>query len=1143
MRALLWFGLLPATLHAIDGVPGHCLQFSGGGWIAPGAPFAAELAGAQGHCTFEAWFSATPQEYGVLLGHNLAGGGNSLQVVVDSAGRILVYEPVGDVEIVGPAVGDGGWHHFAYARDGGTGRLWVDGVLAGEHAADFVFAATDLWSFGQEWDGAVPSQQLVGRLEELRAWTVARSEAQVRQGLHWTLAGSETGLAAVWQLNEGAGSVCVSHSGLSATLTGGAWTASDAPLGGGAAVGLTVAAPGRHDFGAACLTIEAQSVTGPLELVATRLDLAPDAGPGWPGDLTGRHWILERFGAGSLEGVLELGTAEDLTETDRLTPGRLALFVRGVNATGPVWAEAARAASVSAATDQAVFVGAPLVGQFALARDGTPALTALTPASGAIGVAPGDSLRLHFDRPVLPGAGALEISRRVDGQPLASLPASAFVCSGNAAAAAPPSLAWMESYEAVAAAGLFVDGEGRPSSPLAAGLWQWTTALPLTQVDTGLPVLGGNRGRWADLDGDGDLDMLLAGSVGVESYLLEAFNEGGEFTPWTSPSGWGAYLAAIALGDWDGDGDLDAAKTGGVESIGHPLQLFRNLDAGALAREPWALEGCFDVYPTLEFVDTDGDGDLDLFLMANDDDSGYEPVTRLFRNDGGSFEAVEVGLPEGATGDADWGDMDADGDPDLLVSNAFIEGVFRNVVLRNEGGVFVDAQAGLPDLESYLARWVDIDLDGDLDVLLFCASHRPGVSGVYRNDGGSFTLSQDDLPNVRDAQLDLGDIDGDGDFDLAITGNTEDGWIATVYRNDQGSFQRVGTGLFQSGRGFFDFGDYDGDGDLDLLQTDMSYVHLYRNDMPPANTAPSPPAQFTASLAGDAIELAWSRGADTETPPEGLTVNLQVETPDGGQWLAGNARPAAGALLGPWPGNAGGALQRTLTAPLAQTPLLAQEWRLLLCRAQSVDPGWLCSPAVCDTLDLGQSTHWLELSNPAAMGPADLLSWELADLEALAAVEVQIAGDETFAAPLLTERLPWTGAGRELFGGVRVGDLADFAALPRGVPLFWRMRPIYADARHCTLFSLQPGEFLLLEPPLPPLELAIALEGDDRVLSWPPVEATLAVYLVYAAGEADAPWPSGWTLAAPPLHETAWVDGAAAGERRFYRVKAVVLEP
>ncbi len=329
----------------------------------------------------------------------------------------------------------------------------------------------------------------------------------------------------------------------------------------------------------------------------------------------------------------------------------------------------------------------------------------------------------------------------------------------------------------------------------------------------------------ADLDGDGDLDLAVASEYAPNRILL---NDGaGSFGDVSD-----ARLSRrtgdhedVAIADFDGDGDLDLVFVGEDDQVyGYHLNDGCGVFEDVTDRLP--RRGTSNAVVAGDY---DRDGDADLYIGNNGQDF-------LFVNDGTGRLADATGrsLPPSAdiTQDAAAGDVDGDGDLDLALGNE--DG---NILLINDGkGVFASG-ALLPRGNREETRDADLeDVDGDGDLDLYFANTRLFTEGADPQDrlllndgGGGFAdatathLPAESEPTMTAAFV---DFDGDGDPDL-VTGSIGDlsGRTATMpYR----AFRNDGSGRFSAapealpsgtaGNGFdIEAGDFDGDGRLDLF--------------------------------------------------------------------------------------------------------------------------------------------------------------------------------------------------------------------------------------------------------------------------------------------------------------------------------------
>ena len=183
--------------------------------------------------------------------------------------------------------------------------------------------------------------------------------------------------------------------------------------------------------------------------------------------------------------------------------------------------------------------------------------------------------------------------------------------------------------------------------------------------------------------------------------------------------------------------------------------------------------------------DLDGDGDLDLVLAKG----RHTPILdRVLLNDGkGGFVASDLGPTADRTYTAALADLDGDSDLDVLTSNDRPD---RKLVYLNDGkGRFAVAGTwGVPEWSTRNAAVADLNGDSKVDVI---AANRPGPSYVCLNEGGGrFAKDCIAIPAESATSIVPADFDKDGFIDLAVP--SRDGGQSRIYFNDgKAGFRRT----------------------------------------------------------------------------------------------------------------------------------------------------------------------------------------------------------------------------------------------------------------------------------------------------------------------------------------------------------------
>ncbi|MEZ4859346.1 MAG: T9SS type A sorting domain-containing protein [Flavobacteriaceae bacterium] len=284
------------------------------------------------------------------------------------------------------------------------------------------------------------------------------------------------------------------------------------------------------------------------------------------------------------------------------------------------------------------------------------------------------------------------------------------------------------------------------------------------------------------------------------------------------------YGGSFASGDIDGDGDHDLMMSG--LNPGRDTALYLNDGSGGfteVAGTPFPNASATVTY----FIDLDGDDDLDLYFSGIGFSIGE--FTHIYLNDGtGVFtQLANSSLPEFQGSGATIGDVDGDGDPDIIIAAQDKNGVYVADVFLNDGDANFAPMGTNTFTKVKLASlaFIDIENDGDADVVISGEQQNGSPSTqLYINDGtGNFSPDGNTVFEAHFANdVDVTDTDNDGDLDLLMSGmNGTNEPKTLLYLNDgTGAFSLLANNnLQQTFAGANTFADLDNDGDRDILIT------------------------------------------------------------------------------------------------------------------------------------------------------------------------------------------------------------------------------------------------------------------------------------------------------------------------------------
>ncbi|RFN58861.1 T9SS type A sorting domain-containing protein [Marixanthomonas ophiurae] len=314
----------------------------------------------------------------------------------------------------------------------------------------------------------------------------------------------------------------------------------------------------------------------------------------------------------------------------------------------------------------------------------------------------------------------------------------------------------------------------------------------------------------ADIDGDGDIDVLANSLVNQNLAWYENTNGQGDFVAQQIVSS--TSTSSISAADIDNDGNIDVVSAGGDQ-----VAWFKNLDGeGSFGPQQVILTTSSSAYDAIT-SDIDGDGDLDVVSGFFSDDTTPAIVWNENLDGAGNFGTMqEINNTAQYAISLYLNDINNDGNIDVLFASQDRIGYNKNV---DGNGTFETQQNITYNVEAPTSVYAaDINGDGNMDIL--SASEIDGEIAWYENlEGyGNFSLQKSISQKMFGTRTVVAsDIDGDNDMDVLATVNTKIEWYENLDGNGNFSLHKnIITDQYAS---FVDasIADIDRDGDKDVV--------------------------------------------------------------------------------------------------------------------------------------------------------------------------------------------------------------------------------------------------------------------------------------------------------------------------------------
>ncbi|WP_375579095.1 FG-GAP-like repeat-containing protein [Marivirga tractuosa] len=405
----------------------------------------------------------------------------------------------------------------------------------------------------------------------------------------------------------------------------------------------------------------------------------------------------------------------------------------------------------------------------------------------------------------------------------------------------------------------------------------------------GVPALGNSQSEWLDFNYDGFPDLIVDGATENGNRIFSLYRNNGDNTF----SSEGLPVSALEkshflLMDVNSDNFTDIIYTGENSSAVPETKVLLGSATG-FVETAYNLPAMHSAQ--LAAVDFDQNGHSDILMMGVNSSGNIE--SSLWLNDGNDFYESGITLPQVYRGT--WAVLEVNEDlyHDILISGEKADGFFTTKIYLNQDGEDIVNQANSA-LDDYLIQEMvtaDVTENGKLDLIISGRnnSFSPFVK-IYENSSGQFSEFSAGLSTLSSSSIEVIDVENDGDLDILLFGldNSSD-FQGLLYTWNGINFTEDNSVVDGISNGAVSVIDFDQNGNQDIFYSGFSDINpssvvisrLLLNQTVNVNNPPSIPDGLSHISKNDSVQLNWDQATDDLTNAGSISYNLYVGSSSG----------------------------------------------------------------------------------------------------------------------------------------------------------------------------------------------------------------------------------------------------------------------